>query len=306
VPDSDEQRCNSTLFEEPYWLDAVAPGLWHAVEVKQDGHVIGRLPYTAKRRFGLTALTTPGLTPWGGPWIKPGGAKPANELGHQHEILEQLIQGLPKADRVTISCAPEFQNLMAFHWAGYGLKLGYTYRLTDLDDNQRLWDDMRENVRRACRKAEKVTTVTRERDVGVVIAAMEKTFKRQEMDMSALFPTLERIDDVMRRRNQRAIYAAEDAQGRIHAAVYIAFDERHSFYLCGGGDPELRNSGAHALTMWHAIKDTAARSRVFDFEGSMVRNIETFVRGFGPRQVPRFTASRGSRTVKLLEAMGFA
>ncbi len=304
MPDTDEQQSSWTLFEEPYWLDAVAPGRWHAVEVKQDGQVIGRLPYTTKRRLGLTAVTNPGLTPWGGPWIRPAGAKLANELGHQHEILEKLIEGLPAADRLTISCAPEFQNLMAFHWAGYGLKLGYTYRLTELDDSQRIWDEMRENVRRICRKAERLTAVTRERDVSTVIAAMEKTFGRQGMDMSGLFPTLERIDETMGRRNQRAIYAAEDAQGRIHAAVYIAFDDRHSFYLCGGGDPELRNSGAHALTLWHAIKDTAGRSRTFDFEGSMVRNIETFVRGFGPRQVPRYTASRSRTAVKLLEAIG--
>jgi len=304
VPD-DDQRCNWTLFEEQYWLDAVAPGRWQAVEIRQDGQVVGRLPYATKRRFGLTALGSPTLTPWGGPWIKPSGAKLANELGHQHEVLEQLIQGLPRADRATISCAPEFQNLMAFHWAGYGLKLGYTYRLSDLGNSQRLWDDMRENVRRGCRKAERLTEISAEHGVGTVIAAMEKTFRRQDMDMSGWFPTLERIDDVMGRRNQRAIYAAEDAQGRIHAAVYIAYDDRHSFYLCGGGDPELRNSGAHALTLWHAIKDSATRSQMFDFEGSMVRNIETFVRGFGPRQVPRFTASRSSAGMKLLEAMGF-
>jgi len=71
VPDSDEQRCNSTLFEEPYWLDAVAPGLWHAVEVKQDGHVIGRLEQKGliKRAEGsvdkaydfLNAVTDPGI-----------------------------------------------------------------------------------------------------------------------------------------------------------------------------------------------------------------------------------------------------
>jgi hypothetical protein len=306
VADSEDQRRSWTLFEEPYWLDAVAPDQWHAVEVEHDGHVIGRLPYATKRRFGLKAITSPSLTPWLGPWIRRTGAKPANELAHQHEVLEQLIKGLPKADKMSISCAPEFQNLMAFYWAGYVLKLAYTYRLYDVEDHQRLWSGMRDTVRNKCKKAEKLTAINRERDVGTVIAAMEQTFRRQGMDMSATFPTLERIDEVMGRRNQRAIYAAEDGQGRVHAAVYVVYDDRHSFYLCSGSDPELRNSGAHALALWHAIKDTAGRSQMFDFEGSMVRNIEPFIRGFGPHQVPRYTAARSMAAIRMLEAVGLA
>jgi hypothetical protein len=304
VLDSTAGRRGWTLFEEPYWLDAVAPGQWDAVEVKQNGLVVGRLPYVLKRRFGFTAVTKPWFTPWLGPWIQPTGAKLANELGHQHNVLEKLVAGLPKADRTFISCPPEFQNLMAFHWAGLDLRVGYTYRLTDMGDCQALWDGMRENVRRNCRKAEKVTVINCGHDVGTVIAAMEKTFKRQGIDNSASYPALERIDEALGRRGQRAIYAAEDAQGRVHAAIYMVYDDRHSFYLCGGGDPALRDSGAHALAMWHAIKDTGGRSRVFDFEGSSFRPIETFVRGFGSQQVPRYAAYRSSSIVGFLEAHG--
>lgn len=301
---NDNPRCTWTLFEEPYWLDAVAPGQWDAVVVKQNEQVIGRLPYAAKRRYGLNAVSKPWFTPWLGPWICLAGAKLANELSHQHEILENLLKGLPASNRTLISCAPEFRNLMAFHWNGFDLRLGYTYRLTNLEDQQSLWSNLRENVRRNCRKAEKVIIVNRERGISTVIAAMDKTFKRQGMDASASFPALERIDETMNRRNQRAIYSAEDAQGRVHAVVYVVYDDRHTFYLAGGGDPALRDSGAQVLAMWHAVKDTHGRSRVFDFEGSMIRSIETYLRGFGPQLVPRFTAYKSSFAVRLFEAVG--
>jgi hypothetical protein len=301
--DDANERCSWTLFEELYWLDAAAPGQWDAVEIKQDGHVIGRLPYVTKRRYGFEAVSTPLFTPWLGPWIRPAGAKPANELSHTHQTLEKLINGLPKAHKLNISCAPEFQNLMAFHWAGFDLKLSYTYRLTNLGDEHRLWNDMRDTVRRLCRKAEKAVAISRESDLATFIQVMEKTFTRQGRDASASFPALERIDEAMSRRNQRAIYTAEDAQGRVHAAVYVVYDDRHTFYLTGGGDPALRDSGGHALAMWHAIKDASARSKVFDFEGSMVRSIEYFMRGFGPQQVARFSASRSCASVALIEAV---
>src|SRR5688572_27167695 len=85
-----------TLFEEPSWLDIVAPGIWGAVEVARDGRTIGRLPYVRKRKFGVSQLSIPALTPWLGPWIAPGGAKGGNELGHQHDVLADLIALLPQ------------------------------------------------------------------------------------------------------------------------------------------------------------------------------------------------------------------
>jgi hypothetical protein len=298
-----DQRCSWTLFEEPYWLDAVAPGAWDAVEIRRDGRAVGRLPYAMKRRYGLKAISLPRFTPWLGPWIRSSGGKLPNELSHQHQILETLLKGLPKTCRTLISCAPEFQNLMAFHWGGFDLGFAYTYRLSNLGDEQHLWSNLRDTVRRLCRKAEKVTVINREPNLGKFIAVMEKTFVRQGMEMSETFRVLERIDETMSRRNQRTIYSAEDAHRRVHAAAYVVYDDRHAFYLAGGSDPALRESGAHALALWHAVKDTSGRSQIFDFEGSMNRSIEYFVRGFGSKQVPRFLARRSVPAVRLFELL---
>ena len=299
---ADETATTWSLFEEPYWLDSVAPGAWHAVELKRDGQIIGRLPYVIKRRYGVSAISTPWFTPWLGPWIRPSGGKQARELSHEHQVLTTLIEGLPKAQKTLIACAPEFQNLMALYWAGYDLKVGYTHRLI-LGDEQALWAGMRDTMRTKCRKAEKATAVNTERSLGDFISILQKTYDRQGKDFSASFPVLERIDDAMRARNQRALYCAEDAKGRIHAAVYVVFDERHCFGLASGADPAFRESGAQALVEWHAIKDAGKHSRIFDFLGSMIRPIEIFMRGFGPSQIPRFTAMHSSRWLNIFETL---
>jgi Acetyltransferase (GNAT) domain len=301
LPDPIE-RTTHTLFEEEYWLEAAAPGAWHTSEVHQNGKLIGRLPYAFKRKHGLRLITQPAFTPWLGPWIKSSGGKQTNELSHQHQVLEKLISQLPACDIAAINCAPEFANLMALHWVKFKLTTGYTHRLNNLADENILWDGLRDTVRRLCRKAEKVTVVTKHRSIGEFIALHEKTFQRQGQDVSSTFATLERIDAVMAARDQRAIYTAEDAQGRLHSGVYIVYDERHSFYLAGGGDPELRDSGGHALAMWHAIKESGARSKTFDFVGSSVPAIEYFVRGFGPEQTHRYSATRVNGLGKLWTA----
>ncbi|MNZ86002.1 hypothetical protein D3C78_1048120 [compost metagenome] len=88
------------------------------------------------------------------------------------------------------------------------------------------------------------------------------------------------------------MFIAEDDQGRRHAGVYLIWDENSAYYLMGGGDPELRNSGATSLCMWEAIRFSATVTRRFDFEGSMLEPVEHFFRAFGAIQQPFSCASK--------------
>jgi hypothetical protein len=77
--------------------------------------------------------------------------------------------------------------------------------------------------------------------------------------------------------------------------AYLVGDRRTTYYLMGGGDPQLRTSGAGSLLMWEAIRRARAVSQVFDFEGSMLRPVERFFRAFGGRQTPYPHVSRATR-----------
>ena len=88
------------------------------------------------------------------------------------------------------------------------------------------------------------------------------------------------------------ILIAEDEQGRRHAGVYIVWDNTSAYYLMGGGDPDLRNSGATSLCMWEAIQFASTVTQRFDFEGSMMEPVEKFFRAFGATQTPYFSISK--------------
>ena len=93
----------------------------------------------------------------------------------------------------------------------------------------------------------------------------------------------------------RKLLCAVDEQGRVHAAAYFVYDENTCYYLIGGGDPELRNSGAASLLLWEGIRFASTVSRSFDFEGSMIEDIERFFRAFGgtPQVYYRVSRLRG-------------
>jgi hypothetical protein len=122
------------------------------------------------------------------------------------------------------------------------------------------------------------------------------TYERQKM--KTYHPEmLQKVIETTRSRNQGDIWGAFDEEGRLHAAVFIAWQDSCAYYIGGGGDTELRSSGAHAYVLWQAICDVAIHSSSFDFEGSMIQGVEHFFREFGAIQKPFFVLSKGKMTI---------
>jgi len=96
----------------------------------------------------------------------------------------------------------------------------------------------------------------------------------------------------VKKKKLAKIYLAIDEKDNVHASIYMVWDKISAYYLTGGADPVLRNSGATSLLMYTAIKDMAEYVNTFDFEGSMIESIERFFSSFGTIQKPYFQISK--------------
>lgn len=289
-----------SLFQQPYWLNAVAPGQWGAAVVSGGGQIAARLPYVIKREYGLTRLVMPQLTKFLGPWLSPPFGKYSNELARQKDMMFELIEQLPRFDGFAQNFHYTITNWLPFYWKGFSQTTRYSYVLDDLSDEEKLWSEMQGNIRREIRKAEKQVEVRDDLGIEGFLDLNIKTYARQGMHLPYSRELVRRIDSVLEKRNQRRIFSAVDTRGRIHSALYLIWDSNSAFYLMGGSDPSLRNSGSGSLLMWEAIRFTSSVSRCFDFEGSMLEPIERFFRGFGARQRQFFSIMFMNRRVKLL------
>lgn len=294
--------CVDSIFQQPWWLEAVAPGRWGEALVTRGDEVAARMPYVIKKKYGLVALTQPPLTQNLGPWLRPSGAKYANQLAEQKDLMRALIEQLPGFDLFRQNFSPVIANWLPFYWAGFDATVGYTYRIEDLTDLDLIWQGFRDSIRRGIRKARRAVAVRDDLGAEKCLDLVELTFRRQERKLPFSRDVALRLDSACARHGARRILFAQDAQGRIHAALYLVWDDRAAYYLMGGGDPDLRSSGATSLLMWEAIQFASTVTRVFDFEGSMVESIERFFRSFGARQTPYFQVTKMSRRMRLLTA----
>ena len=299
----DSITCVNSIFEQPWWLEAVAPGQWDAVEIQKDGRIIARLPYVKKKRLGMPLLGIPDYTQTLGYWIDDTGAKNARKYARDKDLVSELIAKLPDGYSIDLALDHSCDYLFPFYWNGFKLQMAYSYRIEDIRDVDQLWDNLADNIRREIRKAQKQLKVEDDHPIEDLILMQDKTFSRQGRKRRDVHKLLKRLDDALKEKNARRLLCAVDSERRIHAASYYVFDERCCYYLIGGGDPELRTSGASSLLMWEGIKLASTVSAAFDFEGSMIEPIERFFRAFGGVPVPYWRVTRLNTALSIADYM---
>ncbi len=277
-----------SIFSQPWWLDAVAPGRWGEARVKKSGELYARLPYMIKRAGRKTILGMPQLTQTLGPWLRPYPGKYAGRLAEEKELMMELIQLLPPHHIFQQNFHYSITNWLPFYWAGFEQTTRYTYTIDNLTEPNTIWENMEKNIRTDIRKAEKSLIVRDDLELDQFMPLHRMVFSRQGKALPYPPELVERIDRACSERGCRKIFFAEDSNGRLHAAVYIIWDNLSAYYLMGGGDPEVRSSGATSLCVWEAIKFASTVASRFDFEGSMIEPIEKYFRAFGAVQTPYF------------------
>ncbi|MDR9498523.1 MAG: GNAT family N-acetyltransferase [Hydrogenovibrio sp.] len=288
-----EQEKTIPIFSQAWWLDVVAGDAWDVCLVENGEEILASMPYVTIKRYGFTLLSHPPLTQNLGPWLKPSQAKYSKMLSQQKDWMQSLIEQLPKYDYFNQSWYYTQTNWLPFYWHGFEQSTRYTYVIEYLSNVDNLWADLQENIRREIRKAENKAGVTVKTDLPIedFIDLNEMTFSRQGMTMPYTRRFVKRLVEKAKARNQCQWFIGQDEAGQNHAGVLIIWDEQAAYYLLGGGNPDLRNSGATSLCMWEAIKFVSNVTKKFDFEGSMIEPIERFFRGFGAVQKPYFTVT---------------
>ena len=281
-----------TLFATRTWLEASGRPyeIWGAFRGDQ---LVAGLPLSVRRLpFGMEAAWPPPLTPYLSPVFAASDAKYVKTLSTRKEVNGAFAQALQRRfSTVKLSFSPGPMDLQPFIWEGFEGHVRYTY-LLDLENLEDVWMGMDESRRRNIRRATKDgLTVDPDAEFDDLLALVKKTYGRQG-ETAKFAPSATQYHDALACQSQSRSLVTRDAQGRAIAGVYLVWDGRRAYYLMGGYDPEESHHGATALAMWEAIRFAKEDVGVaeFDFEGSMIPDIERFFRKFGGQLTPCFMA----------------
>jgi hypothetical protein len=241
-------------------------------------------------------ILMPAYTQMTGIWFNPvfENEKYSRNLYRKQFICKDLIDRLPMHTYFVQNFHYSFTDWLSFYWKGYRQTTRYNYILPDIGNPDELWRHLSENTQRNILKAREKYHLEIRRNISteVFLEVNSWIYKRQRM--KTYYPQiLKKTIEISRKRNQGDIWGAMDELGRLHAAVFIVWQNNCAYYIAAGSHSQLRKSGAHAYVLWTAITEVAEHSSSFDFSGTMLEGVERFFREFGAIQMPYHTISKG-------------
>lgn len=257
-----------------------AKGTWCAV-----------MPVWIKKKWSFTSLSQPLYTQYWGICFRPFTERAGRMLHLKKEWSQLIIQALAPIHLFAINFSPVFDYAIPFHWAGYQIHTRYTFILDLGPTPQELEQGMSSNLKRKIKQAKKAGLQARSvKDPQQLLRLMHLN-REQGHDIvgpgDASYDMLRDLSDYLLRTHQGHLLEVQTESGEAIAVGLFARYQQKYLYLAGCQAPEHKQTGAHALLMWEAIRQAKASGvELFDFEGSMLEGVEEFFRKFGAQPVP--------------------
>jgi hypothetical protein len=267
--------------------------MYEILEIRKGDRIQAAWPIVHRGDDGAKHVFMPALTQKLGILFPLSDAKPVEVQSTNQKLTTELMEQLGDTASFHQNFHENFTDWLPFCWQGYNQTTRYTYVLKDISVIDALWNNMRVNCRNKIRKAQKLgITVKDNLELAQFLDLNRKTFARQGREPLASDELICRLDEGCCANAGRRIFAGLDSQGRVHAAVYVAWADDTAYYLMGGSEPDLRESGAQMLALWEAVIFASSVVKRFDFEGSMLPQVEIVFRGFGAKQIPYFSITK--------------
>lgn len=307
VEDKDLMRYNDlalshgTLFDTTNWTAMFGRNVVNYGIFNRGEEMIGGFFLYRRIRYGLSILQNPCFTPAIGPFLKVDAKNVTSVLDVWKEAMSLMAEFIDAVDCsvVSLSLNTVVQDMQPYIWKKFKVVPSYTYILDLSSSEGALWDNMSHERRKNIRKAEKDGLVVhRISDFGIVKELSQKTFVRQGMRPDT--DSMERIlKDFAKPENSFGFVTTRSSFPI--ACTFCVYDKKTAYYLIGGYDDSQKHHGAGAMAMWEAIKYAKSIGlNRFDFEGSMVPQIERYFRGFGGRLTPYYRINKAKLPLELI------
>ena len=283
-----------TVFHEPWWLDIVTRGQWLEAEVREDGRLIGRLPYQPARRYGHTRIGLPPLTHFLGPAVDEGaGSRQARWL-KRASVTRELIRGLPRSAWFWQKFHRGVTDVVPFQAERFETAVQFTFEI-DPEPEDVLWAALRDKHRNVIRKARERFSVQELRDSEEFAFFYDHNLEERGHAAWVQRDVMTNLLAAAVEHDAGKMLGLRDPHGNLAAAVFCPSDGHASYYMLSTRRGDSGN-GAVPLLIWEAIRSAARSGRVFDFDGLSTDRAVGLYAGFGGRTSPRYVSARSPAT----------
>jgi len=265
-----------------------------------NGRLIGGFALYHELRFGLKFCRTPPFTPYIGPFLKVSATNPVAVLSKWKEAVALMAETVENGSYAVVSTFlnKEVYDAQPFIWRHFKVIPHYTYVLSLENTVEQLWQRMSPERRNDIKKGGKDGLEVRSvEEPSIVKTLVLKTFSRQNKTLPESY--LDRVLFEFATPSNSFAFGCWKEDIPLSCAFCI-HDGYTAYYLLGGYDHGNKHHGAGPMVLWECIKYAKAIGlKQFDFEGSMVPDIERFFRGFGGDMLTYYRVNKATLPLEI-------
>jgi lipid II:glycine glycyltransferase (peptidoglycan interpeptide bridge formation enzyme) len=240
-------------------------------------------------KYGLELNICPPFTPHNGLLFENRAENSANINSFNKNIVNEVAEFLNQLNsKLLVFVLPtNILETQSFTWKNMEVKVKYTYHIDLNNTEETLLANLSSEKRKSLNKAKTDNLrIERSNDMKQVKEVVMKTFSRKQIARNIHY--FEEILFNFANEGNSFAYLAYQEDKAI-AASFCVHDKNTAYYLFGGYDAEQKHHGAGVSCMWQSIlKAKQMGLKTFDFEGSMIPEVEKYFREFGGTLVPYY------------------
>jgi len=294
---------NGSVFIQPEWLKIYDSSKLELCGIyNKDNVIIGAFTLYIDSKFGLKWIKLPPYSPHTSLCYINPSSNNAKKITFDKKIYKLIDSYLTnkKVSLITLSFPPSHIDMQPFIWSNYKAIPNYTYQL-DLDkcNEENILSVAAPEKRNELKKAIKDNIDCKlSYDYSITKKMVEHSFNRKNKSLNS--DLLSKILHEFATKDNSFSFISY-LNNKPIAASFIIYDNNTAYYLLGGYDPQNKHNGAGVFAVSNAIKESKKRGlKIFDFEGSMLVEVEKYFRGFGGDLTPFFTINKGSFLLEVL------
>ena len=289
------------VFGSEKWLAPYGQALTYVGIFKDEHQMIGGFYFMKTKKYGFNFIKLPPYTPHCGLFYASESKNQSSVNSFSKEIVSEVCSYISALNSsLTVLAFPSaIVDMQPFIWAKYKVIPNYTYRIVlhkTLEDIISHFDSKNRNViSKALKDGVKVS------ENGLEKKALFNFFRNSLSTTGANIYINELLNVFLKFSDESNSFSLEaENENGLLGVVFCVFDKTTCYYLLGGVNKEAGITGINNLLIQKSIeKAKALGCSVFDFEGSMLKGVEKFFRGFGPDLVPYYTVNKASLPIEI-------
>lgn len=228
-----------------------------------------------------------------------------NQETKRRKATNLLLTKLTKLPTFNYFFHPQFTTYFPFYLKNFDSRLRYSYWINLKDQSlATIRANFHTKLRSEIKFAEQQHfQITQTISIDTFVYICQQTFLQKGAKFPFTISFLKNYCQELVAKKILQLTGVKDEQGRVMAVVGILRTPQTSTLILSGFDKNVMQRGANEYLIYDSIQRAKRQSDFFDFEGSMIQEIESFYRKFGGEYTPYLNVYKNSMKQFLLNKL---